>query len=71
VAVDYFAVIDVAGAGQCAVYREPTEVALTLRGGAEALLLLLWGRLDADRAGVGVEGDREVLARWTELVPTA
>jgi MDMPI-like protein len=42
---------------------------MTLRGGAEALLLLLWGRLDFERAGVDVDGDRAVLARWTELVP--
>lgn len=27
------------------------------------------GRLDAERAGVDVDGDLDVLARWTELVP--
>ena len=42
---------------------------MTLRGRAEALLLLMYGRLDAERAGVDVDGDHEVLARWTELVP--
>lgn len=62
--------LDFAQAGQSAVHREPTDVALTLRGGAESLLLVLWGRLDTGRAGVGIEGDHDVLARWGELVPT-
>jgi uncharacterized protein (TIGR03083 family) len=65
--------LDLAEAGRRAIHRgpfEPIDVALTLRGGAEALLLLLWGRLDAESAGVDGDGDHEVLARWTELVPT-
>jgi uncharacterized protein (TIGR03083 family) len=61
--------LDLAEAGRRTIHREPIDVALTLRGGAEALLLLLWGRLDAESAGIDIEGDREVLARWTELVP--
>ena len=61
--------LDLADAGRCTVHREPIDVGLTLRGGAEALLLLLWGRLDAEHAGVDIDGDRAVLARWTELVP--
>jgi hypothetical protein len=27
------------------------------------------GRLDAASVGVEIDGDREVLARWTELIP--
>jgi hypothetical protein len=61
--------VDLAEAGRRTVHREPIDVALRLRGGAEALLRLLWGRLHTESAGVDVEGDREVLARWTELVP--
>lgn len=61
--------LDLAEAGRRTVHREPIDVALTLRGEAEALLVLLWGRLDAESAGVGVDGDPDVLARWTELVP--
>jgi uncharacterized protein (TIGR03083 family) len=38
-------------------------------GPIAGLLLFLWGRLDRDRAGVGVSGDRALAARWRELVP--
>jgi len=62
--------LDLAEAGGRTVHAEAIDdVALTLRGSAEGLLLLLWGRLDATTAGVGVEGDGSVLAMWTELVP--
>jgi uncharacterized protein (TIGR03083 family) len=60
--------LDLAEAGRSTLHPEPIDVALTLRGPAEALALLLWGRLDS--AGVDVDGDREVFARWTELVPS-
>ena len=61
--------LDFAEAGRRTIHREPVDVAMTLRGRAEALLLLMYGRLDAELAGVDVDGDHEVLARWTELVP--
>jgi uncharacterized protein (TIGR03083 family) len=61
--------LDLTAAGGRTVRAEPIDVALTLRGTAEALLLLLWGRLDAPSAGVAVDGDHEVLARWNQLVP--
>ena len=63
--------LDLAEAGRSTLHPQPIDVALSLRGRAEALALLLWGRLDADSAGVDVDGDREVLARWNELVPSA
>jgi uncharacterized protein (TIGR03083 family) len=62
--------LDLTEAGGRTLHGEPVDVAMTLHGTAEGLLLLLWGRLDAERAGVDVEGDPEVLARWSELVPT-
>lgn len=62
--------LDLTRVGRRTLHPEPVPVAVALRGGAEALLLLLWGRLDAVTAGVAVDGDHEVLARWTELVPT-
>lgn len=61
--------LDFAEAGRRTIHREPVDVAMTLRGRAEALLLLLYGRLDAEHAGVDVDGDLDVLVRWTELVP--
>jgi uncharacterized protein (TIGR03083 family) len=39
----------------------PGEPAATVRGGAEALLLLTWGRIAADDARVAVTGDRGAL----------
>jgi uncharacterized protein (TIGR03083 family) len=68
--------LDLAEAGRRTLHRGPgdvgvdADVALTLRGGAEALLLWAYGRLDVAAAGVAVEGDHEVLAGWTELVPS-
>jgi uncharacterized protein (TIGR03083 family) len=61
--------LDLSVAGGRTVQTEPMDVALTLRGRAEALLLLLWGRVDAEAAGVEVDGDRDVLTGWNKLVP--
>ena len=60
--------LDLSEAGRRTLHAEPIDVALSLRGGAEALLLLVYGRLDADRAGVDVEGDRDLLPSWNELI---
>jgi uncharacterized protein (TIGR03083 family) len=61
--------LDLAEAGRRTVHTAAVDVALTLRGPAEALVLLLWGRGDAETVGVRVEGDGDVLAEWTTLVP--
>jgi uncharacterized protein (TIGR03083 family) len=61
--------LDLSEVGSRTVHTEPIDVSLTLSGPAEALLLLLWGRLDAEAAGVKADGDHDVLTRWTELVP--
>ena len=61
--------LDLAKVGGRTVHTEPIPVALTIRGRAEALLLLLWGRIDAETAGVELEGDRNILTTWNELVP--
>jgi hypothetical protein len=42
-----------------------------LSGTAEDLLLWLWRRIEVDGASIEVDGDRSVLARWTELLPTS
>ena len=39
----------------------PADAVATVRGDAEALLLLIWGRIGADDARVTVEGDRAAL----------
>lgn len=62
--------LDMTRAGRRTLHPEPIDVALTLRGKAEALLLWLYGRLDTESAGVTVSGDRTVLAQWRELVPS-
>ena len=61
--------LDLAEVGGRAVHTEPIPVDLTISGRAEALLLLLWGRIDAETAGVKLDGDRKILTRWSELVP--
>jgi len=40
-----------------------------LVGPAEGLLLVAWGRLAPDAAGVVVAGDVGIIDRWTELLP--
>jgi hypothetical protein len=40
-----------------------------LRGPAEGLLLVLWGRLDPDAAAVEVQDEGDLMARWDELLP--
>jgi uncharacterized protein (TIGR03083 family) len=61
--------LDLSEPGRRTVGTEPIDVALTLRGPAEGLLLFLWGRLDVEAAGVSAEGDRDLLADWTTFVP--
>lgn len=61
--------LDLAEPGRRTVQAEPIDVALTLRGPAEALLLLLWGRMGASSAGVEVDGNHRILSNWAELVP--
>lgn len=61
--------LDLAEVGGRTVQAEPIDVALTLRGPAEALLLLLWGRMDASSAGVEVGGNHEILTNWDEFIP--
>jgi uncharacterized protein (TIGR03083 family) len=56
-------------AGERVVGRDPIDTAVSLRGPAESLLLVVWGRLTPDAAGVEVDGDAMVLDRWAELIP--
>lgn len=62
--------LDLAEVGRLTIHSEPIDVAVTLRGTAEALLLWLWGRIDIAGGELDVDGDRSVVTRWTELLPT-
>lgn len=63
--------LDLTEVGRLTIRTEPIDPALTLRGSAEALLLFLWGRIDIESAPVEVDGDRLLLARWAEVLPTS
>jgi uncharacterized protein (TIGR03083 family) len=63
--------LDVSEVGNLTVHAEPIDVAVTLSGTAEDLLLWLWGRIEIDGVSIEVDGDRSVLDRWTELLPTS
>jgi uncharacterized protein (TIGR03083 family) len=61
--------LDLREPGGRALASGPVECATSLRGSAEGLLLVLWGRLDPESAGVEVQGDRDLMERWGELIP--
>lgn len=63
--------LDLSEVGRLTIHAEPIDVAVTLRGTAEDVLLWLWRRIEIEGASIEVDGDRSVLARWTELLPTA
>jgi uncharacterized protein (TIGR03083 family) len=63
--------LDLAEVGQLTIHTEPIDVAVSLRGSAEALLLWLWGRVDIADSGIEIDGDRSVVARRTELLLTS
>lgn len=65
---DWF--LDLTEPGRRTLRPEPIPVALALYGPAESLLLVLWGRLAPDVAGIDPQGDPHVLARWSDLVPS-
>jgi hypothetical protein len=63
--------VDPAEVGQLTIHTEPIDTVVALRGTAEALLLWLWGRVDLADGEIEVDGDRAVLTRRDELLPTA
>jgi uncharacterized protein (TIGR03083 family) len=63
--------LDLSEVGRLTIHAEPIDVAVTLHGTAEALLLWLWRRIEIEDGSIEVDGDRSVLDRWTELLPTA
>lgn len=62
--------LDLSGRGERIMSREPRDASVRIRGSAERLLLMVWGRVPASvAAGVEVSGDVAALDRWSELVP--
>jgi hypothetical protein len=62
--------LDLSRPGERIVSREPHDASVRIRGAAQQLLLIVWGRVPASQAaGVEVSGDLGGLARWSELVP--
>jgi uncharacterized protein (TIGR03083 family) len=62
--------LDLGEVGRLSIDPGPGEVAVTLRGTAEALLLWIWGRRNLEGAALAIAGDASILDRWTELLPT-
>jgi uncharacterized protein (TIGR03083 family) len=60
--------LDLADHGGRTVSREPRDASLRIRGSAQELLLMLWGRIPVN-AGVEATGDVGALDRWSELIP--
>ena len=62
--------LDLGKPGGRTVTREPREASVGIRGSAEQLLLIVWGRASAANSpGVEIDGDHSILDRWPELVP--
>jgi uncharacterized protein (TIGR03083 family) len=57
--------------GASRITRTPLPTAATLSGPAEALLLVLWRRVETEATAVQLAGDPTVLTRRDELLPPA
>jgi uncharacterized protein (TIGR03083 family) len=62
--------LDLSERGGRIVSREPRAASVRIRGTAERLLLIVWGRVSiSDLVDGEVSGDVGVLDRWSELIP--
>ncbi|MGD0748302.1 MAG: maleylpyruvate isomerase family mycothiol-dependent enzyme [Acidimicrobiales bacterium] len=62
--------LDLSDRGVRILSRDPRAASVGIRGTAEQLLLMVWGRVPiSDAAGVEVSGDIGQLGRWSELIP--
>jgi uncharacterized protein (TIGR03083 family) len=62
--------LDLSDPGARIVSREPRAASVGIRGPAEQLLLMLWGRVPIpDAGGAELSGDVGELDRWSELIP--
>jgi uncharacterized protein (TIGR03083 family) len=56
-------------AGERVLTREHAKADVALRGPAEGLLLMMWGRVDPTSAKVEMRGNSDIVNRWDELFP--
>jgi uncharacterized protein (TIGR03083 family) len=62
--------LDLSAHGDRALSRDPRTASVRIRGTAQDLLLLVWGRVPvSSESGVEVLGDAGILNRWSELLP--
>ena len=62
--------LDLSVRGASIVSKDPLSASVAIRGAAEQILLMVWGRAPiSDADGVTVSGDIGELARWSELIP--
>jgi hypothetical protein len=61
--------LDLSERGGRIVSRDPRDASVRIRGTAEQLLLIVWGRVLISDVGAEVSGDVEELDRWSELIP--
>jgi uncharacterized protein (TIGR03083 family) len=62
--------LDLSRRGDRIVSRDHLRASVRIRGTAEQLLLIVWGRIRiSDAAGVQVSGEVGELDRWSELIP--
>jgi uncharacterized protein (TIGR03083 family) len=61
--------VELPSASERTVTREHAKGDVALRGPAEGLLLVAWGRLTPEAAGVEIVGDAGAFKRWGELFP--
>lgn len=62
--------LDLSERGGRTVSRDPRAASVQIRGTAEQLLLIAWGRVPiSNTAGAEVSGDIGELDRWSDLIP--
>jgi hypothetical protein len=61
--------VELPNASERVVTREHAKGDVALRGPAEGLLLVAWGRVTPEAVGVEVVGDAGAFKRWAELFP--
>lgn len=61
--------LDLGEQGARKVTTDSGDATVRIRGSAENLLLIVWGRIGLADGNVETGGDTAILERWTELIP--